>query len=57
MFLHVGPSVSLGEYLVRVLVYLLLFSGIGLAFILGFRVIGTVCSVIRRQGKLTDSEP
>ncbi len=55
--LHAGQSVTLVEYLLRVLVYLLWFAGIGVAFFWGFRVIGIVRSGLHARERGNDSGP
>jgi len=55
--LHTGHGVTLAEYLFRVFVYLLLFTGIGVTTFWGVRVIGTVRSEIGRRGRTDGCEP
>lgn len=54
--LHTGEAVTLAEYLLRVLVYLLAFAGIGVAVFWGVRVIEIVRSEISRRVGVTDNE-
>lgn len=54
--LHTVQAVTLVEYLFRVLVYLLAFTGIGVTIFGGFRVIEIVQSEISRRGGINDNE-
>lgn len=46
---------TLGEYLFRVLVYLLAFTGIGVTLFWGIRVIGVVHSEISKRGGINEN--
>jgi hypothetical protein len=52
--LHTGQGVSLVEYLFRVLVYLTLFTGIGVTVFWVVRMIEIVQSKIDRRGRIND---
>lgn len=55
--LHTGQAVTLVEYLFRVLVYLLAFTGIGVTVFSGLRAVEIVQSGIGRRGRTDDNEP
>lgn len=55
--LHASQSVPFAEYLVRVFVYLLFFSGIGVTMYWAVRVIELVQSEISGRGETNDADP
>jgi len=55
--LHIGQAVTFGEYLYRVLVYSLAFTGVGVAIFWGLRVLEIVRSEINGRGGIDDDEP
>mgnify|MGYP006283895041 CR=1 FL=1 len=52
-----GQNVSLGGYLFRVLVFLLVFGGIAVPVFLGFQLIGNLRSEVCWLGKSSDRGP
>lgn len=54
---HTGHSVTLVEYLFRVLVSLLAFAGLGVTVFWGVRIIGAAHAAISRRGGIDENEP
>lgn len=54
--LHAGEALTLGEYLFRVLVYLLTFACIGVTIFWSVRAIEIVRSAISRRGGINENE-
>lgn len=52
--LHINQSLTLVEYLVPVLLYLLIFTGIGLSLLWGFRLFGIASSRTHGRGENND---
>jgi hypothetical protein len=55
--LHTGAEVTLTAYLVRGLVYLVAFTGVGVATVGGLRAIELVRSETTRRGGIAEDEP